>query len=328
MHDLTRTLTARGQWDGTALVRPVTLHGIGGRTDGEALAVTGDGARVGDLLGGTLDEKVTAAALELLGSADVSRLLTLPISDEDAVGAGLSCGGHVDLLVQRASALPATALERMRDGRTVVLATDLRSGRPELLDTAGTGGAGGTGGADDERQAKAARLVRAGRTAAARAGDTVIEVFLPVTRLLVVGSGVLASALAAQARLLGWQASTTDIVDDAVAAVRTLGPTGGVALFAHDPDVDDPVLLAALRHEVGYVGALGSRRTQAARRERLRAAGLTDQQIARVHGPIGLDIGARTPEETALAVCAEALAEVRGRGSAVSLRDTSDPIHR
>jgi xanthine dehydrogenase accessory factor len=105
-----------------------------------------------------------------------------------------------------------------------------------------------------------------------------------------------------------------------------LGPRDAICVLTHDHKFDVPAIAAAVKTGVGYLGAMGSRRTHEQRTQRLRDAGLTDAEIARVMSPIGLDIGARTPEETAVAVCAEVIGLRTGR-RAQSLRDTAGPIH-
>jgi xanthine dehydrogenase accessory factor len=106
-----------------------------------------------------------------------------------------------------------------------------------------------------------------------------------------------------------------------------LGPRDAVCVLTHDPKFDVPAIVAALDTAVGYIGAMGSRRTHAERQTRLRDAGVGDEALARVMAPIGLDIGARTPEETAISICGEIIALRTGRQAAPSLRDTAGPIH-
>jgi xanthine dehydrogenase accessory factor len=113
---------------------------------------------------------------------------------------------------------------------------------------------------------------------------------------------------------------------DRYLATRELGPSDAVLVFTHDPKFDEPALTAALRSGAGYIGALGSRRTQADREERLRASGVTDDELARINSPCGLDLGARTPVETAIAVVGEILA-LRAGKSGGRLADASGPIH-
>jgi xanthine dehydrogenase accessory factor len=144
--------------------------------------------------------------------------------------------------------------------------------------------------------------------------------------LIVVGEGQLADALAAQGALLGWSTLIESVWSETTAErVRSLGHSDAVVVLSHDHAVDTPALAAALATDC-YVGALGSRHTQSGRRERLRALGLSDDALDRIHGPVGLDLGARTPEETAVAVAGEILAHRSGR-SAANLRSTSGPIN-
>ena len=107
---------------------------------------------------------------------------------------------------------------------------------------------------------------------------------------------------------------------------QLLGPRDAVCVLTHDTKFDVPAIVGALATDVGYLGAMGSRRTHAKREERLREAGVTDDGLARIHAPIGLDIGGRTPEETAVSICAEIISVRTGRRPA-SLTDTSGPIH-
>jgi xanthine dehydrogenase accessory factor len=321
VYDVQRCLAERAAWAGSVLARPVAFRGVGARRLGEVAAVTGDGEVVGSVVGGVLDDRIRDAARGLGPDGPASRLLVLDLPDADAAAAGLACGGRVSVLLQRADAVPERAVAALAAGGPVLLATDLEAGTVRLVEAP----AGASADAD-ERAQLLARLARAGRPDAVVTRDEVLEAFVPPTRLLLVGSGVLAAAVAAQATLLGWESATFDEVADVVAALPGLGPGGALVTFAHRGEVDDPVLAAALGAGLRYVGALGSRRTQAARRERLRASGLAEADLDRVHGPVGLDLGARTPEETALAVCAEVLAVLGGR-SAASLRGTAGPVH-
>jgi xanthine dehydrogenase accessory factor len=107
----------------------------------------------------------------------------------------------------------------------------------------------------------------------------------------------------------------------------TLGPRDAVCVLTHDVKFDVPAIVGALRTDVGYLGAMGSRRTTEQRAERLRAEGVSDAELARLMAPIGLDLGARTPEETAVAICAEIIATRTG-AAAPSLRTADGPIHR
>jgi xanthine dehydrogenase accessory factor len=139
-----------------------------------------------------------------------------------------------------------------------------------------------------------------------------VDVWVPVPSLLVVAAGAIAEALEAQAGVLGWGCRQVSGLEETTAAVAAFTDADVLVLLDHDPGFDD-ALLAGLRHGHGFLGALGSRRTQAARRERLLAAGVAEADLARIHGPVGLDLGARTPAETAVSIVAEVIAARSGR---------------
>jgi len=177
--------------------------------------------------------------------------------------------------------------------------------------------------------------------------SVLIEVFAPAPRMVIFGAVDFTAALAKVAKVLGYRVEVCDarpvfatkarfpMADDVVAqrperylaAVgASLGPRDAICVLTHDPKFDVPAVVAALETGVGYIGAMGSRRTHDDRVARLRQAGVSDEALARVMSPIGLDIGARTPEETAVAICAEIIATRTGK-PAPSLRDRSGPIH-
>jgi xanthine dehydrogenase accessory factor len=174
-----------------------------------------------------------------------------------------------------------------------------------------------------------------------------IESFAPLPRMLIFGAVDFTAALVRVAKVLGYRVTVCDarevfatpqrfpMADEVVvdwpdryldANGTDLGPRDAVCVLTHDHKFDVPAVVAALRTRVGYLGAMGSRRTDAERRQRLRDAGVTDEHLGRLMAPIGLDIGARTPEETAVSICAEIIALRTGRRPP-SLRDTEGPIH-
>ncbi|HVA73953.1 MAG TPA: XdhC/CoxI family protein [Acidimicrobiales bacterium] len=188
-----------------------------------------------------------------------------------------------------------------------------------------------------------------GRHGEARARDVsvFIESFAPPPKMIIFGAVDFTAALAKIAKVLGYRVTVCDarpvfatrarfpMADEVVVAWpdkhlgevgETLGERDAVCVLTHDPKFDVPAITSALRTKAGYLGAMGSRRTTLERIERLREAGVDDAGLARVMGPIGLDIGARTPEETAVAICAEIIA-MRTRKVAPSLRDREGPIH-
>jgi xanthine dehydrogenase accessory factor len=173
-----------------------------------------------------------------------------------------------------------------------------------------------------------------------------IESFAPPPRMIIFGAVDFTAALARAGKLLGYRVTVCDaravfatvqrfpMADEVVndwpdrylAKVEDLGPRDAVCVLTHDAKFDVPAIVAALATDVGYLGAMGSRRTHVRRVERLREAGVDDAGLARLMAPIGLDIGARTPEETAISICAEIIASKTGR-AAPSLRDATGAIH-
>jgi xanthine dehydrogenase accessory factor len=175
-----------------------------------------------------------------------------------------------------------------------------------------------------------------------------IESFAPPPQMIIFGAVDFTAALAKVAKILGYRVTVCDArpvfatparfpmadqvkvmwPDKLLAEVGpSLSPRDAVCVLTHDPKFDVPAVVSALATDAGYIGAMGSRRTTDERDKRLREAGVDDAGLARVMGPIGLDIGARTPEETAVAICAEIIALRTGR-QAPSLRDKTGPIHR
>jgi xanthine dehydrogenase accessory factor len=177
--------------------------------------------------------------------------------------------------------------------------------------------------------------------------EVFIESFVRQPRMVIFGAVDFTAALARAAKLLGYHVTVCDAREVFATAARfpmadevvcdwpdrhlaaigpTLGPRDAVCVLTHDTKFDVPAIVGALATRVGYLGAMGSRSTHEKRVQRLREAGVTDAELERVMAPIGLDIGARTPEETAVSICAEIIARRTGRG-APSLRDTDGPIH-
>jgi xanthine dehydrogenase accessory factor len=208
-------------------------------------------------------------------------------------------------------------LAELRAGRAVVLATDLASGEQRLLDAAASEGA-----REALRRDQCLRVPDAGR-------DWLLSPWSPPRRLVVVGAVHIAQPLAAMAALADWAVTIVDprqafatrerfpgvaLVDAwPDEALRTLGIDARTAVvtLTHDPKLDDPALAVALRSPAFYVGSLGSRKTHAARLARLRRLGFTDAELARIHAPVGLAIGARSPAEIALSILAEVTQRLR-----------------
>lgn len=222
-------------------------------------------------------------------------------------------------------ALLEQVLEDRAAKRPVVVATDLASGVQRLIHPQAPEAAG------DPLRAAAQAALRADRSGAVETpeGRVFLQVFNPPLRLLIVGAVHIAQPLARMAALAGYAVTVIDprrafasaerfpgvdlVTDWPDEALDRLAPDGRTAVvtLTHDPKLDDPALASALNSGCFYIGALGSRKTHAARLERLRRQGFGEGALARIHGPVGLDIGARSPAEIAIAILAEITASLR-----------------
>ena len=294
------------------VVRVSGRSGLGSVAPGELVVRTARGS-AGQLLGGAVDTAVTELAGEVLGGTPlVTR--TVQLGEGDAVAAGLACGGTVTLLAHVLDVDAAHLLgEALTAGEPAVLAADLTGAR--VLAGADLERTAGSVGDDAAVDARAAQLLRRGVSSTEHLDldgeDVLLDLWVRVPHVLVVGAGVLGAAIAAQAAVLGWSCTTVTGVAEAGTAVTALTAADVLVLLDHSPDFDDALLACA--RGPAFAGALGSRHTQSARRERLAAAGASDAELERVRGPVGLDLGARTPAETAVSVVAEVLARRGGR---------------
>ncbi|TWP51790.1 XdhC family protein [Lentzea tibetensis] len=311
MRELADALLA---WDTFAVASVVAVRGSAPREIGAAMAVGPGGQVVGSVSGGCVEGAVYELALQVLATGQPV-LESFGYSDDDAFAVGLTCGGELDVFVQRDTPEIRAALRAAREGRPVSLRRVIegpRAGLPPLAET--------------ER--------------------VFSETWRPQPRLLVFGAIDYAGAVAEIGRFLGYQVTVCDarpifatpqrfpaahevVVDwphRYLASTCTDSRTA-VCVLTHDPKFDVPVLVEALRRPLAFVGALGSRRTHAERLERLREAGLAEHELARLRSPIGLDLGGRTPEETAVSIAAELVA-VRHGGSGSPLSSVSSPIHK
>jgi xanthine dehydrogenase accessory factor len=292
----------------------VENHGFSSREPGEAIALTPGGGRVGTLLAGALNDQLAALSAEGLAG----RLVDCDVSDLDAGAVGLSCGGRARCLLVTATDLPGELWDALRDREPVCLVTELdgdRLARTMMYTGSSIGEAG-----EDAAQ----RFTRAASDVTLTA-ERVVTVLWPVPRLVVVGAGSIADALQAAAGLLGWHTQVVDDVDEAPALIEALTPMDNVVVLSHDDEIGGHALATALSGDVGYIGALGSRRTQRSRADWLAGHGITD--LERVHGPAGLDIGANTPAEIAVSIAAEILAG-RSGSKPRSLRERAGAIHQ
>jgi xanthine dehydrogenase accessory factor len=362
VHDLLETYDgwrAAGLEVGRAVV--VRTFGSAPRGEGAVLLVAEDGRMIGSVSGGCVEG---AAATEVLEARRTgrSRVIRYGITDEQAWDVGLACGGTIDVLVEP-TIQPAVLEAARRLGATVVtpLPSELpppsvgpfNSGpgeppRPAVVVALPAGTGDGTGASQlPPRVGEAAIQARdSGRSSLLAEGADAwfLEAYPARPRFVAVGATEVTRHLVGFARALGYEVVVVDArpafatperfpdVDGLLVAWPDeafeqidLGPNDAVAVLSHDPKFDEPAIVEASRRGARYIGAVGSRKSQASRRQRLLAAGLTAEDLARVHGPIGLDLGGREPVETALSIMAEVIAARRG-GSGAPLRDRSGRI--
>lgn len=305
---------------GVGVVRVLDRHGLGTVEPGQIMLANDGGELAGSLYLGALDT-VAVPLAQAAVTAPATR--SAQVAEGPAVAAGLACGGGATLLAHPLSADVAEALGgALAEGRPAALAStadghcQLVLTGPELADV--RGGLGSSG-ADDAVVTITRQLLRRGATVTERIVegglDVLLDLWVPVPTVLVVGSGVIGDSLLAQAELLGWAGCRVTELEEARGAVTAFTDADVLVLLDH-AGAFDTVLAEGLRRGRGFIGALGSRRTQLARRQRLTAAGLTAEELTKLHGPVGLDLGARTPAETAVSIVAEVLAERTGRGGA------------
>jgi xanthine dehydrogenase accessory factor len=355
-----------GQGRAFAVATVAAVGGSAPRHPGAALAVDEDGNAVGSVSGGCVEGAVYELCQEALrtGSCTLERF---GFSDEDAFAAGLTCGGIIDVFVQPVrpgtahGEVFASALAAAAGGRAAVTARIVEGpgdlpGRILVVQDGMVEGSLGEPERDRVAAEEASALLAAGRTGLVRIGvdgsrcgeplTLLVESSVPPARMLVFGAIDFAAALVRVGAFLGYRVTVCDARP--VFATTTRFPDADevvvdwphrylertevdgrtvICVLTHDAKFDVPLLERALRLPVAYVGAMGSRRTHRERLDLLREAGVTDAELARLHSPIGLDIGARTPEETALSIAAEIVAH-RGGAAGTPLSRSDGPIHR
>lgn len=339
------------------------------RPAGAAMLLGPGGQAVGSVSGGCVEGAVYELSEEVLASG-TPVLRRYGVSDDDAFAVGLSCGGILDVFVERvdAAAFPelGEAAADIDAGRPVAVCTVIehpdpaRVGRRLVVRPGSVSGSLGSPGADGTVADDARDLLADGRSQVCGYGAegerhgqgmrVFVSSFAPRPRMLVFGAVDFAAALARLGVFLGYRVTVCDArevfatrprfadADEVVvewphrylAAEVDAGRIDGrtvLAVLTHDPKFDVPLLEVALRlPEVGYLGAMGSRRTHEDRSRRLLEAGVTAEELARMSSPIGLDLGARTPEETAVSIAAEIISLRRG-GGGDRLTGGEGPIH-
>ncbi len=318
-----------------ALATVVQTWGSSPRRAGAKMAITPDGKITGSVSGGCVEGAVYETGVDVLKS-NRPQLLHFGVADETAWEVGLACGGSIDIFVKPLEGEFFRALrEVLVEEKTAVLVTVIRGpaellGREMLVEEDGSV----TGSLSDELNKPAIDMAREILTQSesrrAMLNDDIevfAEVILPPPTLIAVGGVHITIALMALAKTLGYRTVVIDprsafgneerfpnvdkLVqrwpDEAFEEIPLTRSTA-VAMLTHDPKLDDPALKIALPSPAFYVGALGSKTTQAKRRQRLLDDGMTEEQLNRLHGPIGLKIGAATPEEIAMSIMAEVVA--------------------
>ena len=348
---------------GTAfsLATVVGIRGSAPRQPGASMAVSADGEAVGSVSGGCVEGAVYEVAQSVLETGEPV-LETYGISDDEAFAVGLTCGGILDILVQPVEAgrtpVLGGVMASVGADEPVALATVV-DGAPLARQVAvwrdRVEGGLGNEGLDAAVVDDARGMLAQGQTGTRHYGprgerrlDEVavfVQAFTPPPRMLVFGAIDFASAVARAGVFLGYHVTVCDARP--VFATRKRFPEAHevvcewphkflertetdertvIAVLTHDPKFDVPLLELALRRPAAYIGAMGSRRTHDDRLRRLREVGLTDDELARLSSPVGLDIGARTPEETAVSVAAEII-QRRWGGTGQPLSETTGRIH-
>jgi xanthine dehydrogenase accessory factor len=310
-----------------ALATVTKTWGSAPRPAGSQMAINDEGAFTGSVSGGCVEGAVIAESEVSLNDGK-PRNLKFGVSNEDAWAVGLACGGTIEvnvlpILSREQRDTLAELLVARKEQRAVVLATDLASGETQLI-------------LPDEKEPgeladAALKASRHDTSASVDVGGKTwfLTVFNPPLDLAIIGAVHIAQPLSRMAALADYRVRVVDPrtsfatperfpgiqlshdwPDDAL-AMKPLGARSAIVALTHDPKLDDPALTAALKSDAFYIGALGSKQTHARRLERLAAHGFSPEELKRIHGPIGLDIGARSPAEIAVAILGEMTAELR-----------------
>jgi len=307
-----------------ALATVVETWGSSPRPLGSKMVVTRSGKMAGSVSNGCIEGAVFEEAQKVLKSGE-PKLAAFGVADDLAFSVGLACGGHIEVFIQALGPEHVRLVGLMDENRPATLRTNLVTGEAVLE----SGTPPGTELARRERRTRAGRLL----------DDWFIEPFRRPAHLIIVGAIHIAIPLHRLAKLMGYRVTVIDarakfatkerfpdadelIVawpDEAMSRL-TLDSSTYVVILTHDPKFDLPALRAVLGKDVGYIGAIGSRKTNENRFAALREEGFTEEQLSRVHGPVGLDLGGRGAEETALGILAEITA-VRFGGSGSFMRE-------
>lgn len=333
------------------------------RPIGTAMTVSQSGEVVGSVSGGCVEGAIYEVAQEVLKTKK-SQSVTYGVSDDSAFSVGLTCGGTIEIFIQYVDKKSFPNFElvanAIKEDRPIAIAT-LIQGREQIgdriiFDDKEIYGTLNSEGLDHSVVEDGRGFLNQGKTHTMKLGvngerrmdqlSIFFESYAPAPRMIVFGGIDFAAAVVRVGKLLGYHVTVCDArglfatkrrfpdADEIIVAwPHKYLPTVAVddrtvlCVLTHDPKFDVPVLEIALRTNAGYIGAMGSRRTHEDRLARLREAGMTESELSRLHSPIGLDIGARTPEETAISIAAEIISSMTG-GTNRPLSGGTNPIHR
>lgn len=351
-------LALRAQREPFALALVTSTWSSAPRGVGAAMAVSRSGEAIGSVSGGCVEGAVYDVALEVLSSGQAVQV-SFGVSDDEAFAVGLTCGGSIALHVLRVDESNWRALEAvlLNDSVEVGLIAPLNStGALIAFSESGPLQTTGDQRLDDALHIDAAGYLQSGRSGVIHLGvhgerrpdetGYLVLSFLPPPRMYVFGAIDFARAVADVGVFLGFHTIVCDARSTFATPRRfpsaaevivewphrllervSVGPRDVICVLTHDPKFDVPLLRQALQTPAAYIGVMGSRRTHARRVNELRSLGVSDSDLARVRAPIGLDLGSRTPEETAISIAAEIIKE-RWGGSGAALSETEGPIHR
>jgi xanthine dehydrogenase accessory factor len=331
--------------DRIALATVIDVQRSAPRPPGAKMAINEHGEIAGSVSGGCVEGAVAEIADGIL-RGDPPQLVHFGIADSDAWDVGLPCGGEIDVWVEAYD--PGRFEEIARGGGRAAEVTVLEGAAPgaKLLVEADGARSGSLGSPElDDEAARVATELLWAETSERRDG-LFVDVIGPAPRLLVFGAVDIAASLCTLARAAGWRPYVIDprarfatpdrfpdaeeVVaawpEEAVAQLGGVDPATSIVVLTHDPKLDDAALLLSLSSPARFIGAMGSRRAQAKRRERLVAAGITDEEIERISAPVGLDLGGISREETALSIMAEIVAARHGRDGG-RLAESKGRIH-
>ena len=311
LHELIESI---GDREDIAIATVIETWGSSPRPLGSKMLVTASGKMAGSVSNGCIEGAVFEEAQKVLKSAK-PKIAAFGVADDVAFEVGLACGGHIEVFIQPLGKAHRQLVAMLNRDQPATLTTNLVTGEAEVTEGTPTG----------------SELAR-------RDGDVFIEPFRRPAHLVIIGAIHIAIPLHRLAKLMGYRVTVIDArakfatrerfpeadelmvawPDEAMSSI-TVDSSTYVVILTHDPKFDLPALRSVLRKPAGYIGAIGSRKTNQKRFDALRKEGFREEELARVHGPIGLDLGSRGAEETALGILAE-ITSVRFGGSGASMR--------